>query len=185
MMKQLKGVVLLSGIILALTSSAAQARVLVDVVGALTYPLATGTPAPSGNPGLGGGLNFNFKLGTRVALEVGGFYLSRVYTSGTANTLTMLDAEVGLKFYLLRALFLDGGGYVNYYLTNPQGLAGRDLGLFGGLGLQIPFSPTFALLLKGHYHYALQAMTYSTKTITPSEAIGFVGFTFGMNMLSK
>jgi len=167
-------------------ASSAMAGLGLDLVGAVTSPMATGTPTPSGTLGFpGGGLIFNFPMGSRVRFELGGLYLTRKYTANTSNTLTMINGQLGFKLLLARVLYLDVGGYDNIFLTNPQSLSGTNAGIFGGVGILIPFSPKFALVAHGQYQYALSSLTYSGGTITPTEVVGMAGFSFGMNRVGR
>jgi hypothetical protein len=187
MMKRYQSVLMLLCLMAAFGVSSANASTSFDLVGAADIPAATGTPSPTGTPGLGGGLFLAFGLGQRVALELGGLYLTRNYNDGaSSNAITMISGDLGLRLKLARVLYLVVGAYGNGYLTNPEPLTGTDYGVLGGVGIHIPFSPTVALMVRGDYHYALNALSgASGATITPSEIIATAGLSFGMNMLSK
>ena len=152
----------------------------IDIFGAGTYSMATGTPTPTANFSYpGGGLIFNFKLGSKVDFQLGGAYLTRTIAIGVNYNQTMVDGLAGFKLNFSRLFFLNIGGFYNYYLTDALASTGSDYGVDAGFGLVIPVSSSVGILLNPRYHYSLATMTSGLGTYTPSEIIGFVGLTFG------
>jgi len=185
MMKRFRGLFLLTSCIVALSAPSAMAGIGLDLLGAAVMPMATGSPTPTGRISIpGGGANLRFRLGSRVSFEVGANYLSRTYAAaGGGGTVGLLNYPVGLQLMLARFFFIEGGGYYNLYLTNPRSLTGADIGLFGGAGIRVPFSPSFALQVNAQYHYALTTLTYTGGSLSAHEAVAFAGFSIGMNTL--
>ncbi|MBI2712203.1 MAG: hypothetical protein HYX41_04990 [Bdellovibrio sp.] len=165
----------------AVLAAAPAYAVGVSLVGEGVYSMATGTPTPTATFGYpGGGLIFNFRLGSKVDFELGGAYSTRFLAVDTTNTQTMIMGLGGFRLKFSRSLFLNFGGYYNYMLNDPLASTGSDYGLDAGLGIIIPIGSTAGILINPRYHYSLTTMTYSTGTYTPSEIIGFVGLSFGM-----
>lgn len=153
----------------------------VDLVGAGVYSMAIGTPTPTASFGYpGGGLIFNFRLGSKVDLQLGALYLTRNLDVGGVQAQTMIDGIGGLKFKFSRAFFLNVGGYYNYSLTDPLTSLGSDYGADVGIGIVLPLGSTVGLLINPRYHYSLNARTYGTGAYTPHEVLGLVGLSFGM-----
>lgn len=177
---------------IVLGASVAQAGgVSVDLLGLLSYSMATGSPTtPTAGLGIpGGGMVLNFHLGNRVKFELGGFYETRFQNiSGVDLTSRMIDGIAGLKFVVTRGIFLDAGAYANYFLTDAVGYSTTyEYGVYGGAGFQIPLGGSTALTLQGQYHYGLSQMSYNAGagSITPTEVLGMAGLSFGMKGRSQ
>lgn len=187
MNNKLRGLVLAAGMLLLSHASAAWAGVGVDLVGAGTYSKAsTSMGDPDSKFGFpGGGMIFNFRLGSRVQLELGGLYLTRTYTTYAEQKSRILEGLLGFKINLARALFINFGGYYNHFISSPEGITDKDLGAYAGIGLKIPMGSSVALLLNPQYHYAFNKLNTSGGfyTVTPHEFVGIVGLSFGMNTL--
>jgi len=179
--KKLRQACLLIGVSTLLVAAPSYA-IGVDVFGAGTYSMATGTPTPTANFSYpGGGVIFNFKLGSKVDFQLGAAYLTRTLAIGLNFNQTMVDGLAGIKFNFSRMFFLNIGGFYNYYVTDAIASTGSDYGVDAGLGIVIPLSNSVGILLNPRYHYSLATMTNVFGTYTPSEIIGFVGLSFGMS----
>lgn len=180
--KKIRIAVMLMGTSMLFAAPAAWA-VGVDLVGAGVYSMATGTPAPTASFGYpGGGLIFNFRMGSKVDFQLGGLYLTRILDIGGTSTQTMIDGLMGLKLKFTRSLFIHVGGYYNYSLSDALSALGKDYGIDAGIGIVLPLGSSVGLLINPRYHYALNAATYGTDgTYTPSEVLGVIGLSFGMN----
>ena len=156
-------------------------RVSVELLGNGTYSMPAGTPTSTPTLGYpGGGLNLNINLGTKVAFQLGGHYVTRIVTTDAAYTGNFISSNAGFKLMLSRGFSFIVGGYYNYYLTDPFTLTGNDLGLSGGIGLTIPMGSSVGLYISPMYHYSLSTLTYGTaSTLTPHELLAFVGLIIG------
>jgi len=155
----------------------------VDLVGAGTYSMFTSnafTPSSAfGYPG--GGLVFNFRLGSKVDLSLGGLYLTSISSvSGVNMTNKMVNGQLALRLKFTRSIFIDVGGYYNYLMSSDQSFTGNDYGVLGGLGIIIPLGQSVGFLIHPQYQYALANIVNGPVTVTQSQVVGMVGFTFGM-----
>lgn len=181
MRTKIRAALILAGISVVFAAPSAWA-IAVDLVGAGTYSMATGTPTNTAALGFpGGGLILDFRLGSKVDFALGGLYLTRVTNQGTAVTHTMVQGLGGFRLMASRAFFVELGGYYNYRLTDPESTLGQDYGVYGGIGIRAMISNSVAFFLSPRYHYCLNnAMTNANGTIAPHEIVGLVGLTFGM-----
>ncbi len=188
MMKGFQKVLLLVSCLTVLSAPSAWA-IGVDLFGAGTYTMGTGSPTPTSALGFpGGGLGLNFKLGQKVDLNISGLYLTSKYSvddgiGGTTDVAsTKIQAQLGFVFNLSRVFALDFGGHYNNYLKNDTGFSGtNDYGLQAGLNLRIPLGATAAFFIHPQYHYALSKFSSDDSSLTPNEFVGTVGFSFGMH----
>jgi hypothetical protein len=151
-----------------------------ELLGNGTYSMATGSEAPKSAIGTpGAGLNLNFHLGPKTAIQLGAHYITRSILIGTPIRSGIISGDLGFKFFLSNAFSIVLGGYYNNLRTNPMGLSTQDYGLALGLGLTVPLGHNVGFLISPVYHYALKEQTYATGTLKASEIIGMVGFVFG------
>jgi hypothetical protein len=161
--------------------NASAGPISVEVLANSTYSMATGTPAPtSGIGSLGGGLNFNLRLGSKVAMQLGGHYMNRLVTTDMDYRSTYLSVNGGFKFMASKAFSVIVGGYYNKYYSNSMGLSETDAGATAGIGLAIPLGASLAIYINPMYRYGLVKQTYgSASTLTSSEIVGFAGIILG------
>jgi hypothetical protein len=166
--------------------SAMAGRVSVEILGNATYAMGTGDPTPTAAltyPGVG--LNLNFHLGPKVALQIGEQYRTRTTSSDADYSSILLSSNLGLKYMFSRGFSLIVGGYYNSPMANALASVGTDMGVSAGIGLTVPLSSSIGLYINPAYHYALGQLTYTglvsgaAATLTPSEVIASVGLILG------
>lgn len=168
------------GIVLGMQNAVAGV-LSVELLGNATYSLATGSPTPTATFGYpGGGLNLNLNLGSKIAFQVGGHYVTTYWNTGTNNITSTIDTNAGFKFMFSREFSLIARGYYSLYRTNPLSLSTPNEGVEAGLGFALPLSSSIDLYFNPMYRYPLIKATYGVgNTLTPSEIIGYIGIVIG------
>lgn len=171
-----------------------------SIVGAGTYtkPVTSGWNATYKEKiGFGGGLQAEFRLGSKVGLELGALYLQRKTDetfSGLTNTTTMpyIVAPLLFRLWLNPTISLGAGGYyakgygkiksgsttVSY---TTFGIKSQDYGVMGALGFNIKLSGSTALLIDGRYALGLAnaSLGGGTTSFKNAEIDGLIGLRFG------
>ena len=191
-MRKMKGLFLLGALLIGVPSQA-QAFDL-GVVGALnvTSPRIAGSQFGSSvfssAASFGFGALIDFGGNPLVGFELGALYIPRRFntsTSGTSETLTMLEFPLMVRFYFPFVSFGAGAYYARGIgnvssstngVANPDetysdaGISQDDYGLTGSIALDIPVAPAISLVADARVLYAIANLSALSST-TPTDSL--------------
>lgn len=175
-----------------LASPAAQAAgVRVSLLGNMLYPWpivgASATVQSTGNLNFGGGSEVDLMFGSMFGVSVGGHFMQRTLRTTGTMTHQQISIPAQLKLYLGRFFEVGVGGYYALGLNTIAGFDSNDYGLVGGVGFNIPVTPSFSIKLASRYNYALVDISTAggTNTVNPNNIQVFAGVSFGSSMGGK
>jgi hypothetical protein len=171
--------------------------------GSASVNAATGYTTSFNPPAYGGGVLIGFRMLRTVSLELGSLYLPRGYqlnsSDGTNSQLTLKSIQVslGLRFDVLKAVYLGMGAYFSHVLggatflqsdgtTSEATLADArfgadDYGVMANVGIHLPLLSRVQLVLDGRAFFGLQNISkVPGSTIFLSDYMVLGGFRFGM-----
>lgn len=155
------------------------------------------------SPAYGGGILMGFKVVRTVSVELGSFYLPRGYqlnsSDGTNSDLTLksIQASLGIRFDVLKAVYMGIGAYFSHVIGNASFLkadgstqemtladarmGADDYGLMFNLGVHFPLLPRVQVVFDGRGLYGAQNISkVPGSKILLSDFVILGGFRFGM-----